>query len=143
MKRIHIHVGVEDIATSTAFYSAMFGSAPTKEEADYAKWQLDDPRVNFAISSDHHAANGVEHLGIEVESAAELADVYARLEEAGRPVIDEGSTQCCYAKSEKHWVTDPDGVIWETFHTTGDHTSYGEDAGLAKALEAGKGASCC
>ncbi|HYJ52875.1 MAG TPA: ArsI/CadI family heavy metal resistance metalloenzyme [Allosphingosinicella sp.] len=130
MKRLHVHVGVADLDRSIGFYSTLFGAAPSVVKADYAKWMLDDPRVNFAISSGGHAANGIEHLGIQVEDGAELAEVYGRLAEAGRPVIEEGATTCCYAQSEKSWVADPDGVVWEAFLTTGEATHYGEGPAL-------------
>ena len=125
MKRLHVHVGVADLDRSIAFYSTLFAAEPTVVKADYAKWMLDDPRVNFAISSDGHASRGIEHLGIQVESEAELSDVYGRLRAADRPVLDEGKTTCCYARSQKSWISDPDGVVWEAFHTTGDSTVYG------------------
>jgi catechol 2,3-dioxygenase-like lactoylglutathione lyase family enzyme len=124
MKRLHVHVAVDDLAQSIRFYAALFAAEPTVLKPDYAKWMLDDPRVNFAISARGHKA-GVDHLGIQVESGDELAEVYERLERADRPVLAEGSTTCCYAKSEKSWITDPQGVAWETFHTTGESTVYG------------------
>jgi catechol 2,3-dioxygenase-like lactoylglutathione lyase family enzyme len=130
MKRLHVHVGVEDLDRSIGFYSTLFGAAPTVMKSDYAKWMLDDPRVNFAISTGAHTARGVEHLGIQVESEDELAEVYARLAAADRPVLEEGKTTCCYAKSEKSWIADPDGIVWETFHTTGEATVYGAGPGL-------------
>jgi catechol 2,3-dioxygenase-like lactoylglutathione lyase family enzyme len=126
MKRFHVHTGVADLDSSIAFYSDLFGAAPNVAKPDYAKWMLDDPRVNFAISSKPGMAHGIEHLGIEAESPEELADIYDKLERSGRPVFDEGEAKCCYAKSTKNWVADPDGVIWEAFHTHGDLTSYGE-----------------
>ena len=126
MKRLHVHVGVSDLDQSITFYSTLFGAGPSVVRDDYAKWMLEDPRVNFAISSGRHSATGIEHLGIQAEDGAELAEVYGRLESAGRPVLEEGATTCCYAKSEKSWVADPDGVIWEAFHTTGEATVYGD-----------------
>lgn len=142
MKRLHVHVRVSDLDQSIAFYSTLFGAAPSMTKADYAKWMLDDPRVNFAISSGGHARNGIEHLGIQAEDAGELAEVYARLNEAGRPVLEEGATTCCYARSEKSWVSDPDGVVWEAFHTTGEATVYG-DAPELGALSAGSAEGAC
>ncbi len=127
MKRLHVHVAVDDLDRSIGFYSAMFAAEPTVTKPDYAKWMLDDPRVNFAISA-RGAQAGVEHLGIQVESGAELAEVYARLAKADAPVIEEGKTTCCYAKSEKSWITDPQGVVWETFLTEGEATTYGSSA---------------
>jgi predicted enzyme related to lactoylglutathione lyase len=127
MKRLHIHVAVDDLAHSVRFYNALFAVEPTVSKPDYAKWMLDDPRVNFAISK--RGANiGLQHLGIQVETEKELSDVYERLQHAGRPVIEEGETTCCYANSEKSWITDPQGLWWETFLTTGESTVYGGDA---------------
>lgn len=143
MKRMHVHVGVTDLDTSIRFYSTLFGAEPSITKHDYAKWMLDDPKVNFAISSGHHAAKGIEHLGIQVEDGDELKEVYARLGEAGRPVLEEGATTCCYARSEKSWVSDPDGVIWETFLTHGDATIYGESPAIAAASLATPGETCC
>lgn len=144
MKRLHVHVGVEELDRSIAFYSILFGAAPTVVKPDYAKWMLADPRVNFAISSGTHAKAGIAHLGIQVESQSELGEVYGRLQAADRPVIEEGATTCCYAKSEKSWIADPDGVVWETFLTHGEATVYGAEPALA-ALSEGKAArpSCC
>lgn len=125
MKRLHLHVAVEDIESSARFYSTLFASEPTVRKDDYAKWMLEDPRINFAISARGARETGVEHLGIQVDSADELAEVYDRLRAAGRPVLEEGHTTCCYAKSEKSWVTDPAGVPWEVFHTYGGSAVYG------------------
>lgn len=112
---------MSESTTSTspsAFYSTLFAAEPTVIKADYAKWMLDDPRVNFAISAGDHARKGIEHLGIQAESAEELSDVYGRLKAADGPVLDEGATTCCYAKSEKSWIADPDGIVWEAFSPT-------------------------
>lgn len=125
MKRLHVHVAVENVEQSVEFYSALFATAPTVRKPDYAKWMLDNPRVDFAISARGRAA-GVDHLGIQVEERAELSQVVHRLQAAGRTLFDEGATTCCYAKSEKAWVLDPSGVSWETFLTTGESTTYGE-----------------
>ena len=125
MKRMHLHVGVEDIEQSIKFYSTLFGAEPTVRKPDYVKWMIEDPRVNFAITPTSHTAKGVEHIGIQVETTEELAEVHERLKSAGRPVLEEGATTCCYAKSEKNWITDPDGVIWETFLTNGEAITYG------------------
>lgn len=147
MKRLHVHVRVEDLDRSIAFYSTMFAAQPTVMKQDYAKWMLEDPRVNFAISSGDHEAKGIEHLGIQAEDEAELDEVYARLAAADRPVLDEGRTTCCYASSRKSWIADPDGVVWEAFHTTGESTIYGgnPDLGpLAGAVSAdAPAATCC
>ncbi|MGJ3647168.1 ArsI/CadI family heavy metal resistance metalloenzyme [Sphingomonas sp. GlSt437] len=127
MKRLHVHVAVDDLDRSVAFYSSLFAATPGVLKPDYAKWMLDDPRVNFAISARGGKAD-VEHLGIQVEDQAELAEVYGRIAKADAPVVEEGSTTCCYAKSEKSWVTDPQGVVWETFLTHGASTVYGTSA---------------
>lgn len=129
MKRLHVHVSVDDLAHSIRFYSTLFAAGPTVSKPDYAKWMLDDPRVNFAISA-RGAQTGLDHLGIQVESQDELQDVYARLRQADRPVLEEGATTCCYAKSEKSWITDPQGVSWETFLTSGESTVYGDSVDL-------------
>jgi catechol 2,3-dioxygenase-like lactoylglutathione lyase family enzyme len=141
MKRLHVHVGVEDLDRSVAFYSTLFGAGPTVTKDDYAKWMLEDPRVNFAISTGLHAGKGIEHLGIQVETAGELAEVYGRLKAADRPVLEEGATTCCYARSEKSWIADPDGVVWEAFLTNGEATVCGDSPELA-ALS-GNGTACC
>ena len=147
MKRLHVHVAVEDLDRSIQFYSTLFAAAPTVVKDDYAKWMLDDPSVNFAISSGERARNGVEHLGIQVEDEAELAEVYGRIEAADRPVLDEGRTTCCYAKSKKSWIADPDGVVWEAFHTSGESTVYGAspafDSLAAAASPEAAPARCC
>ena len=141
MKRLHVHVGVNDLDHSVRFYSTLFGSDPTVLKSDYAKWMLEDPRVNFAISAGN-AHKGVEHLGIQVESAGELEEVYDRLKAADRPVLDEGATTCCYAKSEKSWISDPQGVVWEAFFTNGESTVYGDSPELS-ALSANAAAETC
>jgi predicted enzyme related to lactoylglutathione lyase len=124
MKRMHVHVSVDNLDKAIGFYSALFAAQPSVTKPDYAKWMLDDPRVNFAISTRGRAA-GLDHLGIQVESADELQDVYARLKKAGGDILEEGQTTCCYAKSEKSWIDDPAAISWETFHTTGESTDYG------------------
>ena len=144
MKRFHVHIGVADLDQSIAFYSGLFGQQPSVTKPDYAKWMLDDPRVNFAISAKDGATKGIEHLGLQVEDQGELAQVYAALEAAGRPVLEEGATTCCYAKSEKSWIADPDGVVWEAFLTTGDSTVYGAAPELEQLASANAAAgSCC
>jgi predicted enzyme related to lactoylglutathione lyase len=132
MKRLHIHVAVADLPQSIGFYSALFDAAPAVTKADYAKWMLDDPRVNFAIST-RGREPGLDHLGIQVENQSELHEVYARLKKAGGAVIEQGQTTCCYAQSEKSWIDDPAGIAWETFHTTGDSTDYGDGSGENEA----------
>ena len=143
MKRMHVHVGVTDLDQSIRFYSTLFAIEPTVVKQDYAKWMLDDPRVNFAISSGNHAANGVEHLGIQAESAEELSEVYGRLKAANRPMLEEGATTCCYARSEKSWIADPDGIVWEAFRTNGEATVYGDSPELSALSENASDTSCC
>lgn len=127
MKRFHIHVAVNDLATSIAFYSRLFGQAPSKEQPDYAKWMLEDPRLNFAISSRGHAI-GVNHLGMQADSTQELAGLKAlAVDASGGTTLDQGETACCYAKSEKHWTVDPQGLAWEHFFTMSDAVAFGED----------------
>ena len=141
MKRLHVHVAVGDLPQSIRFYSALFAVQPGVVKADYAKWMLDDPRVNFAIST-RGRQPGLDHLGIQVENSNELKEVYARLREAGGNVIEQGQTACCYAKSEKSWIDDPAGIAWETFLTTGESTTYGDGTGERDARMA-KQAACC
>lgn len=126
MKRLHIHLSVENVQTSVQFYATLFASEPSVLKPDYAKWMLDDPRVNFAIS-DHSAKKGLDHLGIQVQSEEELKDLHQRLQAAGAQIQDSGETTCCYARSDKGWVFDPQGTAWETFHTLGESTDYGID----------------
>jgi hypothetical protein len=137
MKRLHIHVSVDDVVRSIQFYNTLFAAEPTVTKSDYAKWMLDDPRVNFAISKRGSEA-GVRHLGIQVEDRVELADVYSRLTRAEGPILEEGATTCCYAKGEKSWIEDPQGVRWETFLTTGESTVYGSDPVIEQPARA-----CC
>jgi predicted enzyme related to lactoylglutathione lyase len=125
MKRMHVHVSVDNVPNAIGFYSALFAVQPSVVKTDYAKWMLDDPRMNFAIST-RGAQPGLDHLGIQVESQDELQDVYSRLRKAGGNVIEQGATTCCYAKSEKSWISDPAGISWETFLTSGESTNYGD-----------------
>jgi catechol-2,3-dioxygenase len=141
MKRLHIHVAVENLPQSIGFYSALFAAQPAVVKTDYAKWMLDDPRVNFAISTRGREA-GLDHLGIQVENKDDLNEVYARLHHAGTGVIEQGQTNCCYAKSEKSWIDDPAGIAWETFLTTGESTDYGDGSGERSARIANE-AVCC
>lgn len=136
MKRLHVHVSVDELAPSVRFYSTLFAARPTVTRPDYAKWMLDDPRVNFAIST-RSGKTGLDHFGIQVETQDELHEVYDRLRQADRPVLEEGATVCCYAKSEKAWIADPQGVAWETFVTTGESTIYGDDIDLGSIRTAG------
>jgi predicted enzyme related to lactoylglutathione lyase len=140
MKRMHVHVSVADIPHAIRFYSALFESQPTVVKPDYAKWMLDDPRVNFAIST-RGREPGLDHLGIQVESQSELHEVYGRLHQAGGDIIEEGQTTCCYAKSEKSWIDDPAGISWETFHTTGESTDYGNS--VERGARVARGKVCC
>jgi predicted enzyme related to lactoylglutathione lyase len=141
MKRMHVHVAVEDLHHSIGFYSALFATQPTVVKPDYAKWMLDDPRVNFAIST-RGRQPGLDHLGIQVESQDELQEVYSRLRKAGGNIIEQGQTACCYAKSEKSWIDDPAGISWETFLTTGENTHYGDGTGERDARVAHAKACC-
>ncbi len=136
MKRLHVHVSVQNLDASIHFYSQLFAATPTVVKPDYAKWMLDDPSVNFAISARGTAA-GIQHLGVQVEDQNELSEVYARLQRANAPILEEGATTCCYAKSEKSWIEDPQGVKWETFLTTGASTVYGNDVDSVSA------GACC
>lgn len=125
MKRMHVHVSVEDISKAVPFYSALFSAQPSVVKDDYTKWMLDDPRMNFAIST-RGQKPGLDDLCIQVENQSELQDVYSRLREAAAAVIAQGATTCCYAESEKSWIDDPAGISWETFLTTGETTKYGD-----------------
>lgn len=138
MKRMHLHVNVLDLERSIDFYATLFGSQPTVVKGDYAKWMLDDPRVNFAISQREREA-GIDHIGIQVDGADELGALAGRLKAAGNGTFDQEATTCCYAKSDKSWVRDPAGVRWETFYTFGEATQYGEDEPAAAADRT----SCC
>ena len=138
MKRFHVHVAVDDLQKNIRFYSAMFGLAPTVEKPDYAKWMLEDPRVNFAISR-RGAAAGVNHLGFQVESEDELKGLRDRVASADIQARDEAGANCCYAKSDKYWVQDPQGIAWETFHTLGEIPVFGEHTATAEPVQAG----CC
>ena len=147
MSRFHVHVGVNDLQQSIRFYSTLFGSEPSVIKDDYAKWMLDEPKVNFAISMRGQGAEGVDHLGIQVETDAELRTLAGRLKEAGEKTRDQEATTCCYAQSNKSWINDPAGVRWETFFTFGEATTYGEDEPAAPAKAATscgtKTATCC
>ena len=137
MKRFHVHAHVEDLRASIAFYSKMFAAEPARIEVDYAKWMLEDPRINFAIST-RGGKPGVDHLGIQTDDADELAELNARARAADLTLRDEGETTCCYARSEKHWVTDPQGIAWEHFHTLGSIPTFSESAKTVA-----EAAACC
>jgi len=143
MKRFHVHVTVEHLAQSVRFYSTLFATEPTVLKPDYAKWMLEDPRVNFAISTGAGHGTGISHLGIQAEDEGELAEVYDRLARAERPVVEEGATICCYAQSDKQWIADPQGVAWETFFTYGESTVYGRSGVLNELAEASGGLATC
>jgi catechol 2,3-dioxygenase-like lactoylglutathione lyase family enzyme len=140
MKRFHVHVAVDDLAKSIGFYSTLFGAEPDVLKHDYAKWMLEDPRLNFAIS-DRASSAGVDHLGIQVESGEELSELAGRLKAAGEITRDQEATTCCYARSDKAWVDDPNGLRWETFFTFGEATAYGEDE--PGAGQVAPKAACC
>ena len=147
MKRFHVHVAVSDLDRSIGFYSTLFGTEPTVRKSDYAKWMLDDPRINFAISQRAREV-GVNHLGLQVDSGDELQQLRVALERADASMVEEKGAACCYAKSDKYWVTDPQGIAWETFHSLGAIPLYGEDQPEAASccvpeLPAQTGASCC
>jgi catechol-2,3-dioxygenase len=142
MKRFHVHVSVSDLAESVRFYSQLFGAEPSVRKGDYAKWMLEDPRVNFAISQ-RGATPGVQHVGIQVENRAELEEVYERLQRAELPVLEAGATTCCYAHSEKSWIEDPQGVRWETFLTAGESADYGRDPARFQPAPSSQDSSCC
>jgi catechol 2,3-dioxygenase-like lactoylglutathione lyase family enzyme len=125
MKRFHVHVSVKNLDESMRFYSAMFGAAPTVQKPDYAKWMLEDPRLNFAISQ-RTLKHGINHLGFQTDSAEELAAVHAQLQQADTSIVSEEGANCCYAKSDKHWVQDPSGIAWESFHSLDNIPVYGE-----------------
>jgi catechol 2,3-dioxygenase-like lactoylglutathione lyase family enzyme len=137
MKRLHVHVSVNNLDASIRFYRELFAAEPTVVKPDYAKWMLEDPRVNFALSQ-RGGGTGVRHLGIQVEDRTELVEVYGRLKRADGPILEEGATTCCYAQSEKSWIEDPQGVEWETFLTTGESTVYGTDVITPRASK-----PCC
>ena len=141
MKRFHVHAHVEDLNASIAFYAKLFGAAPTRVESDYAKWMLEDPRINFAISA-RGGKPGVDHLGFQTDTESELAELKARAQAADMALLDEGETSCCYARSEKHWVTDPQGIAWEHFYTLASIPTFnaGAAAGEVAATEA---KACC
>ncbi len=126
MKRFHVHIRVDDLDSSVHFYSTLFGTEPTVLKSDYAKWMFDDPRVNFAISA-RCTSLGLDHLGLQVESDEDLAIIAGRLTAAEQSVVKQEDASCCYARGNKGWVTDPSGILWETFHTIGASTVYGND----------------
>lgn len=136
MKRFHVHMHVADLDKSIGFYSKLFAAEPVRVESDYAKWMLEDPRLNFAIST-RAAQPGIDHLGFQTDDAEELDALKARVEAADMALLDEGETTCCYARSEKHWITDPQGIAWEHFHTLSNIPVFSE------AQTVGAAAVCC
>ena len=145
MKRLHIHVHVEDLSRNVAFYSAMFGAQPTRSEVDYAKWMLDEPAVNFAISTLGQGHLGVDHLGIQVDTEEDLTALKEQAKAADMSLIGEGATSCCYARSDKHWLLDPQGLPWEHFRTLGSIPVFSEatpSEADVKANQGGERASC-
>jgi catechol 2,3-dioxygenase-like lactoylglutathione lyase family enzyme len=139
MKRFHVHVAVHDLRQSIRFYSALFGARPSVEKEDYAKWMLEDPRVNFAISK-RGSKPGIDHLGIQAESAAELEEVGSRLAQADVSVTPQKDATCCYARSDKYWTLDPQAVAWESFHTLDTVPVYGSDTPIPLTQPK---AACC
>ena len=143
MKRFHVHVTVKDFAASVQFYSTVFGMPPTVLKPDYAKWMVDDPRINFAISK-RGSKPGVDHLGVQVESDTELTTLREQVAVAEIAVLDQKKAECCYARSDKYWVTDPQGIAWETFHTLDSIPVYGDVArGESSACCAAESNACC
>jgi catechol 2,3-dioxygenase-like lactoylglutathione lyase family enzyme len=142
MKRFHVHLHVQDIARSVAFYSKLFASEPARVELDYARWMLDDPSVNFAISTRSDVV-GVDHLGFQTDDANELGELKARAKSADMALLDEGAATCCYASSEKHWVTDPQGVAWEHFHTLGNIPVFSDNTTALERSVNSPQSSCC
>ena len=137
MKRFHVHLRVNDLKESTAFYTALFNTNPSVEKPDYAKWMLDEPRINFAISTSPNGEKGagIRHLGMQTENQTELKTIYGQMETAKGKIFNEGATTCCYAKSEKSWIEDPQGISWEVFLTHGAATVYGEGNNARPAPE--------
>ena len=136
MKRFHVHVAVDDLEANVRFYSTVFGVQPTVQKPDYAKWMLEDPRINFAISQ-RGAKAGVDHLGFQVDSDEELTALRKQIGDAEIAALDQPDATCCYARSDKYWITDPQGVAWETYHTLGEAEIYGA------STKTGEGAACC
>ena len=142
MKRFHVHVAVHDLEQSIRFYSTLFGTPPAVKKDDYAKWMLEDPRINFAIS-DRSPRKGVDHLGLQAEDGAELEDIGQRLAAADVAVTAQKNASCCYARSDKYWTIDPQGVAWESFHTVDSVPVFGEDTRAKAARESATAAACC
>ena len=139
MKRLHVHVAVNDIKQSVRFYSALFAAQPAVLKGDYAKWMLEDPRVNFAISQ-RGTKSGLDHLGIQAEDSEELEEIGSRLAQADVAVAPQKGASCCYAKSDKYWTLDPQGIAWESFHSLDTVPTYGADVRLNVGE---RKAACC
>ncbi len=137
MKRMHVHLSVEDLKQNIDFYNTMFGCAPTVEHEDYAKWMLDDPRINFAISNRSNKT-GLDHLGIQAENDSELQDIKQSLDDTQKPIEAQEQTSCCYSRSDKYWITDPQGIAWESFHSLGDIPTFNEK----KSIENDNNSAC-
>lgn len=140
MKRLHVHIKVKDLAQSVKFYAALFGREPDKREADYAKWMLDDPRANIAISA-RGGEPGVDHAGLQLDSDEEVGEIAGRLKAAEADIVEEPGAACCYAKSNKYWARGPEGALWELFHTFGDSATFGAEPALGEARP--QGSACC
>jgi catechol 2,3-dioxygenase-like lactoylglutathione lyase family enzyme len=143
MRRFHVHVRVADLDQSVGFYTTLFGVSPAVLKPDYAKWMLDDPRVNFAVSTHASSNTGLDHLGLQVESDENLATIAGRLSAAGNAVATQKNASCCYAVGNKEWVADPSGISWETFHTFGENTVYGKDSAPRRPLTMESSGGCC
>ena len=144
MKRLHVHISVDDLGASKRFYSALFGQEPSVDRADYAKWEVADPRVNLSVSQKTNRQPGVNHLGVQAETTDELSELHARLAEASVAMRDEPAAQCCYARSDKHWAADPQGVVWEMFRTMGAIETYGQNRLVpGEVAAADQGGGCC
>lgn len=145
MKRFHVNLSVKDLGRSVHFYSNLFGAPPTVEKPDYAKWMLEDPRINFSLST-HGAGGGIDHVGLQAQDEREFAELRTRLASADAPIFDQPDVTCCYAESTKAWVRDPDGVAWETFLTRADATVYGDgsrESAVRVVSEGEREAACC
>jgi catechol 2,3-dioxygenase-like lactoylglutathione lyase family enzyme len=140
MKRFHVHIAVDDLDANIRFYSTVFGTPPTVTKPDYAKWMIEEPRINFAIS-DRGAKTGLDHLGFQVDSDEELGELRQKVAEAEIAALDQPQTECCYARSDKYWITDPQGIAWETYRTLGEAEIYGTD--MPKEPEAAEPGACC
>ena len=142
MKRFHVNVSVANLEQSIEFYQTLFGAEPSVQKDDYAKWMLDDPRVNFAISQSSRS-RGVNHIGLQADSMSELGEIQDRLNQAGKTTFEQPDAECCYARSSKTWVRDPDDVAWETFVTHGQITHFGDDHGPEQNVAVAEKSRCC